>query len=135
MFLFARFFFVILLVLLQLATPLIHAHKKNDYNTVSSLHLPEFEQINTLFQRDKTIMVAPSFAEGEIFTVSSGIKQTQPRFFSETDNYYLITLSFLVVFIVVHKKLNCFTNKTEPIKTFRFLYQISPRAPPYWNYF
>jgi hypothetical protein len=41
-----RPFLMLLLVLLQFAAPLIHAHTNNVAHFGASVHLPEFEQVN-----------------------------------------------------------------------------------------
>lgn len=127
-----RFFFVTLLVMLQLAAPLIHAHKNDDFNGGSSFHLPEFEQVNTLLDNN-SVMIAPSFHEGEIITVSSGVKENQRRFLPDDDLYTAIVLSFLLIFAIFKKIRLPFSVQTEPIQRLRFFNLAFPRAPPFFT--
>jgi|GEM_PF-747067 len=125
-----RFYFVIFLVLLQLIAPLIHAHKNDETEHASFFHLPEFEQVDSLLKKE-SIMIAPSFHEGEIITVSSGVRENQRRFLPD-DNFKIVTvLTFLIIFVAYRKTSCSFFIQTEPIKRVRFCNPASsPRAPP-----
>jgi hypothetical protein len=127
-----RFFFVMLLVLLQLVAPLIHAHKNEQFSVASSFHLPEFEQVNALLE-NHSVMITPSFHEGEMVTVSTGVKENQRRFLSDDDLHTAIVLSFLLLFAIFKKIQLPFSVQTEPIKRFRFFNQAFPRAPPFFT--
>ncbi len=114
----------VFLMLLQLASPLIHAHKNENFS--AAFHLPEFEQISLLLER-KSLVFAPVFHGNDVITVGAVIKRrhvlnfeinvfvSSPLFISET-------LSFLS---------NRFLFKLEPINFFPFLCTNSPRAPPH----
>lgn len=128
-----RFCFVILLVLLQLVAPLIHAHKNEQFSVGSSFHLPEFEQVNALLKHDLS-MIAPSFHEGEMVTVSAGIKENQRRFSSDDNLLIFIAFSFVLLFVALQKILHCFIGITEPIKRCRFCNSAVPRAPPFFSF-
>jgi hypothetical protein len=127
-----RFCLVVFLVLLQLVAPLIHAHKNDNFSTGSSFHLPEFEQVNALLG-DNSAMIAPSFHEGEMVTVSAGVKENQRRFLSDGDLYTAIVLSFLLIFTLFKKIQLPFSVQTEPIKQLRFFNLAFPRAPPFFT--
>ncbi len=126
-----RVFLVCFLVLLQLVAPLIHAHKNDQTNLgISLFHLPEFEQVNTLLDKNAS-MIAPSTHEGEIVTVSSGVRENQRRFLSQDNSSFLILFSFF--FFVYFKCVAVlpFISKIEPIKILRFFNLSQQRAPPF----
>lgn len=131
MFASVRFCFVVLLVMLQLIAPLIHAHKNDNFTIGASFHLPEFEQVNALLD-DGSNMTAPSFREGEMVTVSNGIKDTQRRFLSidKDDAKLFIGFCLLIVFIF-QQTAQRFSIQIAPIKRCRFFNTASPRAPPF----
>ncbi len=128
-----RFYFVVLLVLLQLVAPLIHAHKNGNLNSGSSFHLPEFEQVNVLLD-DGSNMIAPSFHEGEMVTISAGVKENQRPFVFQKNLQHFITFSFLFFFVLYQKIPRQFFTQTERIRRVRFLNPASfPRAPPFFT--
>jgi hypothetical protein len=124
-----RFCFVTLLVMLQLVAPLIHAHKNENFSVASSFHLPEFEQVNALLDSHST-MITPSFHEGEMVTVSAGVKENQRRFSSDDTLHIFIALAFVLLFAALQEMLRPFVSQTEPIKRRRYFNFASPRAPP-----
>lgn len=126
---FIRFCFVVLLVLLQLVAPLIHAHKNDKFSVGSSFHLPEFEQVNALLEHTSA-MISPSFHEGEMVTVSAGVKENQRRFSSDDNLPIFIAFAFVLLFAALQEMLRPFVVQTEPIKRRRYLNLASPRAPP-----
>jgi hypothetical protein len=128
---FLRFGFVVLLLLLQLVAPLIHAHKNEQFSIGSSFHLPEFEQVNALLDNGSN-MIAPSFHEGEMVTVSVGVKETQRRYSSD-DLHVAIVLSFVLIFAIFKKIQLPFSVQTEPIQRLRFFNLAFPRAPPFFT--
>jgi hypothetical protein len=121
---------IFLLVLLQLAAPLIHAHTNAARQFGTLFHLPEFEQINTLAQEGSSL-VMPTFQEGEMVTVSAGIKHGQKRLLLNNDFNAFVVLSLFIV-AVLQETIYCFFIKTEPIKTFYSFNLAAPRAPPYF---
>lgn len=123
-----RFCFVVFLIMLQLVAPLIHAHKNEQFNVASSFHLPEFEQVNALLEKN-SLMIAPSFHEGEIVTVSSGVKETQRQFLDD-DLQTVILFSFLLIFGVFKARQLPFSIQTKLIQPIRFFNLAFPRAPP-----
>ena len=126
MFLFVRFCIVVCLVLLQLVAPLIHAHKNDKNISGISFHLPEFKQVNLLLE--KTPMMISSFTqEGQIVTVSAGIKENQKRFLSNNINAVLLFFIFITFLLRTAK---CFSIHSEPINFFYFFNLSAPRAPP-----
>ena len=128
-----RFSFVVFLVMLQLVAPLIHAHKNEKGEVASSFHLPEFEQVNALLEKNSNLMIAPSFHEGEIVTISSGVKENQRRFSSE-DEFHIFTLfSFLLFFVTYQTAYRTFFIEVEPLQKLRFFNLTSPRAPPFFS--
>ncbi len=127
-----RLLFVIFLVLLQLVAPLIHAHKNNKANHYnSSFHLPEFEQLNTLLDK-KVVMIAPRFHEGEIITVSSGIRETKQKWIYLDNNTVVLAIVCFWFCVLTKELVFRFAIKTEPIKRRRFLNLAFLRAPPFF---
>lgn len=124
-----RFCSVIFLVLLQLVAPLIHAHKNENFSVGTSFHLPEFEQVNALLDNHSS-MIAPSFHEGEMVTVSSGVKENQRRFLSDDTLHIFIIFTFVLLFAALQEMLRPFIVQTEPIKRRRYFNFASTRAPP-----
>jgi len=124
-----RLSFMIFLVLLQLVAPLIHAHKNDGTNLSSSFHLPEFEQIDTLLENG-SVMIAPFYHEGEIISVSAGVKENQRRYLSNDTLQIFIALSFVLLFSALQEIPCAFVVQTDPIKRSRFFNLASPRAPP-----
>lgn len=126
-----RFSFVVLLVLLQLVAPLIHAHKNDNTNLGSLFHLPEFEQVDALIGKSSQALTAPQFYEGEIVTISAGVKENQREFSFKDKFQQFIAFSF-VFFYISQQKTQCrFFKQTEPIRRIRFFNPASsPRAPP-----
>jgi hypothetical protein len=129
---FIRLGFVVFLVLLQLVAPLIHAHKNENFSVASSFHLPEFEQVNALFDNHST-MIAPSFHEGEMVTVSAGVKENQRRFLSDDTLHVFIAFAFVLLFAALQEMLRSFVVQTEPIKSGRHFNFAAPRAPPVFS--
>lgn len=122
---FARYGLSILLMLLQLAAPLIHAHKNgSDFDGV--FHLPEFEQINELLDQNTPFFVATS-QNDEIVTIGAGIKNKPQILKSEPLNIFVLTLFFITV---TQNSLRQFFNEIAPQTNFRFFNLSAPRAPP-----
>jgi hypothetical protein len=120
--------------MLQLVAPLIHAHKNEQFNVASSFHLPEFEQVNALLEKDASLMVAPSFHEGEIVVVSSGVKENQRRFLSNDDFKIFALFSFLLMLAKFPEKTHQFFVNTTFIKRFCVFSLAIPRAPPIFSF-
>ncbi|MDD5228222.1 MAG: hypothetical protein PHD53_05430 [Methylococcales bacterium] len=129
---FLRLVFVVLLVLLQLVAPLIHAHKNEQFSVGSSFHLPEFEQVNALLDNGSN-MIAPSLHEGEMVTMSVGVKETQRCFLSDDDLHTAIVLSFLLLFAIFEKAQLPFSVQIKPIRQVRLFNLAFPRAPPFFT--
>lgn len=127
-----RFYFVIFLVMLQLVAPLIHAHKNDDFSGGSSFHLPEFEQVDALLD-DGANMIAPSFREGEMVTISVGVKGNPCRFSFDGNLHLFIAFSFVLLFAALQEMRRSFVVQTEPIRRVRLFNLASPRAPPFFT--
>ncbi|MEI6745910.1 MAG: hypothetical protein WCL34_08110 [Methylococcaceae bacterium] len=121
----ARFWLSILLMLLQLAAPLIHAHKNgSDFDGV--FHLPEFEQINLLLDQNTSFFVATT-QNDEIVTVGTAIKVKFQTLKNEPLNSFVLTLFFITV---TRNSLRQLLNQIAPQTNFRFFNLSAPRAPP-----
>jgi hypothetical protein len=121
----ARFWLSILLMLLQLAAPLIHAHKNgSDFDGV--FHLPEFEQINLLLDQNTSFFVATT-QNDEIVTVGTAIKVKFQTLKNEPLNSFVLTLFFITV---TRNSLRQLLNQIAPQTDFRFFHLSAPRAPP-----
>jgi hypothetical protein len=124
-----RFCLIFLLMLLQFAAPLLHAHKNSVVNLGMSIHLPEFEQVNTLLKHAPEF-TAPTNHDESFITVSTGI-QNEISSFSQTENSVFILLISLLLMAKIKRKRYDFSLQTEPIQNAHFLNLISPRAPPF----
>jgi hypothetical protein len=121
----ARFWLSILLMLLQLAAPLIHAHKNgSDFDGV--FHLPEFEQINLLLDQNTSFFVATT-QNDEIVTVGTAIKVKFQTLKNEPLNSFVLTLFFITV---TRNSLRQLLNQIAPPTDVRFFQLSAPRAPP-----
>lgn len=129
---FIRSCLVILLVLLQSAAPLIHAHLNSTTEFGTSWHLPEFEQINTLL-KEGTSLITPSFHEGEMVTVSAGIKHKQQNLLSNNDSNTFVVALLCFIVAALQYMTYCFFIKTDPTKNFHHFNLAAPRAPPLFS--
>lgn len=128
---FARYGLSILLMLLQLAAPLIHAHK-NVNNFDGMLHLPEFEQISQLINQSRQFV--PVTHNSEIVTMSSGIKNKR-RVLSDNDFRIFVITPFLFLDIFEHLT-SYFFDKIKYANRFFYLFNSNaPRAPPFDSIF
>lgn len=124
---FLRRFLVVLLVLLQYAAPLVHAHASGN-NSQRGLHLHEFESLR-LVTDGLAMHASDNGAEIEngIIEIGSAIKQhqniDQVAAFFLSDN----TLSFVIARDA--EIINFSPQTVEPI-TQPFLWHHSSRAPP-----
>jgi hypothetical protein len=125
-----RAILVFLLMLLQFAAPLIHAHTNNVTHFGVSVHLPEFEEVNAL-PKHAPEFVAFSSQNDDIFMMSSGIKNEIAQFF-QTENTIFVLLLSLFFIARKSKYLCCFLFKTEPISRPFFLNFTASRAPPFF---
>ncbi len=120
-----RFWISVSLMLLQLAAPLIHAHKNgSDFDGV--FHLPEFEQINVLLDQNTSFFVATT-QNDEIVTVGTAIKTKFQILKNEPLNSFVLTLFFITV---TRNSLRQLLNQIAPQTNFRFFNLSAPRAPP-----
>ena len=120
-----RFWISVSLMLLQLAAPLIHAHKNgSDFDGV--FHLPEFEKINVLLDQNTSFFVATT-QNDEIVTVGTAIKTKFQILKNEPLNSFVLTLFFITV---TRNSLRQFLNQIVPQTDFRFFHLSAPRAPP-----
>ena len=123
-----RHFLVILLVVLQFAAPLIHAHKNNATNFSASIHLPEFEQVNA-FLKHAPEFIAPTNHDEGVIAVSTGIKN-EPQSLSQMENTIFVLLLSVFLLAKVEREPSNFSLQTEPIPDTPFFNLASPRAPP-----
>lgn len=117
----------IVLMVLQLLAPLIHAHK-NDTNLTTSFHLPEFEQINSLPKNDLVVFVSAT-TNDQVVTVSAGMKNNKRRFSLDNAIDFFLTLSF-IIFNIISVYLIAFFVCWVLVRTRGFNLAL-PRAPPY----
>jgi hypothetical protein len=124
-----RYFLVPLLVLLQFAAPLLHAHKNSVANFGVSIHLPEFEQVNTLLKHAPEFTPLTNHDEG-IVAISTGLKNETMSFLDTENTVFILLLS---LFLLAKKPtlFYYFRFQTEPIRYPYFFNLASPRAPPF----
>ncbi|MDD2863889.1 MAG: hypothetical protein PHC99_04105 [Methylococcales bacterium] len=120
---------IFLLILLQFAAPLLHAHKNSVANFGTSVHLPEFERVNTLLKHAPEF-TAPTNHDESIVAISTGMKNETLSVF-QIENAVLILLISVFFMAKVTQKRCYFLFQTEPIPTAYFLNLVSPRAPPF----
>lgn len=123
---------IFLLVLLQFAAPLIHAHTNSVTHFGASIHLPEFEQVNASVKHAPEFL-APSFQHDNMVVMSSGIKNETTQF-SQTENTVFVLLFGLIFMAKSQCQLPYFSLKTEPIPRPFFLNFNAPRAPPFFTF-
>lgn len=132
MFALIRLFLISLFIMLQFAAPLIHAHKNNgDVRLGSSIHLPEFEQVNAPFKHASEFTASTNNDEG-IVAVSTGI-QNEISPFEYTENNMIMLLLGLC-FLAKKRGASCYFSHTEPIRKLYFLTSFSSRAPPFFTF-
>lgn len=117
----------VVLMVLQLLAPLIHAHK-NETNLTTSFHLPEFEQINSLSKNDLAVFVSAT-TNDQVVTVSAGMKNNKRRFSLDNAIDFFLTLSFIILNITLACLVAVFSC-LGLIRTRGFNLAL-PRAPPY----
>jgi len=125
-------FFLILLGLLQLIAPLVHAHSNLQFNQFG-LHLPTLEIYSNTLPAESTLQAIDSFSTHDLATVSisHGIKNVDVP---ETDSdSTLICLFFNSLFIFAYSIL-CTRINFSPSINLKIkktsLSAASPRAPP-----
>lgn len=121
--------FSVFLMVLQLLTPLIHAHKNDSSNLVNSFHLPEFEQINQPLENRSAIIV-PTTRNDQVVTVSMGIKNNKRRFLFDDVVDFFLALSFIIQTAISISFIAFFID-LEPIQI-KLFNLVLPRAPPYF---
>ena len=119
---------ILLLTLLQFAAPLIHAHTFHSNYFESSIHLPEFEQVDSLRQQSPSMSNA-ILQSSNMVVMSIGIKNELNKHQFTTENS-LCALFFTLIIINRRILICCFINQTEPIASKRLLTIFAPRAPP-----
>ena len=119
---------ILLLTLLQFAAPLIHAHTFHNDCFESSIHLPEFEQVNSLRQPSPTISNA-ILQSSNMVVMSIGIKNELNKHQFTTENS-LCALFFMLIIINRRILIRCFFSQTEAILSKLLLAIFAPRAPP-----
>ena len=129
MILLIRLLIILLLTLLQCAAPLIHAHTFHNGYFESSIHLPEFEQVDSLRQPSPTFSNA-MLQNDAMVVMSIGIKNERNQLQFTTENSMLYFLLLVVIVINRRVLMRCVLRQTEPITSTLFLTIFSPRAPP-----
>jgi hypothetical protein len=127
-----RLFLIFTLMLLQFAAPLLHAHKNSAANFGISIHLPEFEQVNTLLKHAPEL-AAPTNHDGEIIAVSAGIKNETLQLL-QTENTLFVLLVSVFLLANIKRSSLCYSSKTEPIPDGHFFNSALPRAPPFFTF-
>jgi len=129
MILLIRLSIILLLTLLQFAAPLIHAHTFHSNYFESSIHLPEFEQVDSLRQKSPTIQNA-IIESNNMVVISAGIKNERHNLQFLTENS-MLGLLFLILIVTSRRTvIRCFFSQTEPISSKLLLTIFAPRAPP-----
>ncbi len=123
---------IFLLTLLQFAAPLIHAHAFHSGSFESSIHLPEFEQfesIKSLHQHTPAI-TSTLLQSNHMVVMSVGIKNELTKSLLITENSLFGTFLFIFLMGIYQRSvIQCFFDQTEPITALPFAI-FAPRAPP-----
>ncbi|MCF7987228.1 MAG: hypothetical protein K9L60_06640 [Methylovulum sp.] len=142
MFLASRLVIIVLLALLQLIAPLVHAHANNRFVTEitheqAKLHIPGLElylkprlemSADVLWQTCRVALNTPT--EGIVIGVDTGIKQKQQLDLCDSDNdcgILIIALVFLIPFVAKKISLPDFLQPKLPNS---FIPSAYARAPP-----
>jgi hypothetical protein len=126
-----RRYLLVLLGLLQMIAPLVHAHSSNDL-TRFGLHLPSFEIYST-----SELSISPSLhsidylssLDDAIVSISTGIKNQQNDTYDLSPLLYFPPDSFSITLTLVSCEINFSPQLLQSSKTFLHSPQ-SPRAPP-----
>jgi hypothetical protein len=122
--------FIIVLVLLQLFAPLVHAHTgSSNYN--EGLHVPGLE----LYRANQDATVSQNVnvdldAEGMLVVVDAGIKNPQAKFVESVNiNFALLPPEQLRISALPKSDCN-FSPQSQSFSFRKFPATRSPRAPP-----
>lgn len=122
--------FVIVLALLQLFVPLVHAHTgSNNFN--HGLHIPGLELYRVT--QDTPVIQSVNVdwdSEGLLVVVDTGIKNPQDNFIENVDpNYVLLPADQLRISALPQSDCN-FSPQSQSFSLRRLAVTHSPRAPP-----
>jgi hypothetical protein len=132
MILLTRLYLIVLLMLLQLVAPLIHAHTNSVAHFSASVHLPEFEQVNAS-PKHAPEFLASNVQNDDMIAMSSGIKNKAAPLLQSENTIFVLLIS--VFFMVKNQRQpRGFLAKTEPIPHPYFFNLSAPRAPPFFTF-
>ena len=118
---------IILLVLLQLVAPLVHAHSGQGVSP-EGIHLPGLEFVTSHENENILTISSHSQDHGAVISVSSGI---QHKNFSRTnvEKIYLLTKETHHNAVNCQREVNCLPEGFRVLRTI-CLRLVFPRAPP-----
>lgn len=126
-----RKFLIIMLAMLQLFAPLLHAHTGGNDFTQGGLHLPGLESYPG--NHDAPIFQGVNHdwdAEGLLVVVDAGIKKPQDVFVERADYSFALLPSDQLRVSALPDNDNNFSPQRQPFSFRRLLSTHSPRAPP-----
>ncbi len=128
---FIRQFLVLLLVLLQFAAPLVHAHV-DDRGVTNGLHLHEFESLTVQADRLPNSVQACSVSLQSAIVELGAAIQHQPSELDDEDATALYCLTEQTAALPARQNLKAinFSPQQAHLKTPHFLSQNLSRAPP-----
>ena len=120
---------VIVLVLLQFAAPLVHAHTGNEI-TGSGLHVPGLESFSVGSNTNEISSIDRHFGHNSgIVSIGSAIQQKHQACIDESSDAVLSQPSFSFHLALLDYYINFSPQSDQPFPT-PFIFQHSTRAPP-----
>lgn len=121
---------IIVLAMLQLFAPLVHAHT-GDKNFNQGFHIPGLESYRT--NQDAPVVQNVNVAwdsEGLLVVVDAGIKNPQDLFVESTGNFFALLPSHQLQIATLRESDSNFSPQRQSFSFRRHLSTKSPRAPP-----
>jgi hypothetical protein len=127
-----RRYLLILLGLLQLVAPLVHAHSGNDFAQFG-LHLPSFEVYSAIHQQTAPLLQSTDYLFSQndaIVSISSGIRTQDISTDEQPPVLYFPPTAVVFSVALSSCEINFSPQPAQIIKAFIYSPQ-SPRAPPF----
>ncbi|MEQ1635096.1 MAG: hypothetical protein ABL903_00300 [Methylococcales bacterium] len=130
MFILSRNFLVILLVLLQLFAPLVHAHVGKHF-TSAGIHLPGLESRTVGVEAPTLQALDCNFSSSNlIVSIEAGVKNKQPEnVVDNADGAYIHQPAFVFNVLIIATDSN-FSPHIAAFVPYLYTPRYAPRAPP-----
>jgi hypothetical protein len=129
-----RRYLLVLLGLLQLVAPLVHAHSGNNF-VQFGLHLPNLEVYSVITQQNMPLLQTTDYLSSQIdaiVSISSGIKNQNLATDEQPALLYFSPVPFVFSIALISCEINFSPQPSLNTKSFIHSPQ-SPRAPPFLN--